>query len=53
MPLDLGARSVTCDLIPLAVLKQAINVDLDIKKLEVTCDLIPLAVLKQDHNYPS
>ena len=36
---------VTCDLIPLAVLKQ--DDDFLLEKLnQVTCDLIPLAVLK-------
>ena len=37
---------VTCDLIPLAVLKQDIA-GLFIEQDAVTCDLIPLAVLKQ------
>ena len=37
---------VTCDLIPLAVLKPEKPVDFFSSPLIVTCDLIPLAVLK-------
>ena len=37
---------VTCDLIPLAVLKLE-NPDSFAERVDVTCDLIPLAVLKQ------
>ena len=39
-------RRVTCDLIPLAVLKPTENCRFR-NMLEVTCDLIPLAVLKR------
>ena len=43
-------EDVTCDLIPLAVLKLAkINLSIE-SDFEVTCDLIPLAVLKLPPN---
>ena len=41
------AHLVTCDLIPLAVLKLVDLVTLVFAVCTVTCDLIPLAVLKQ------
>ena len=37
---------VTCDLIPLAVLKLGFETRFQLVLREVTCDLIPLAVLK-------
>ena len=38
---------VTCDLIPLAVLKPDLIRRIEESKFIVTCDLIPLAVLKR------
>ena len=44
--------AVTCDLIPLAVLKLACDKHHGISALVVTCDLIPLAVLKPESFTP-
>ena len=53
MHMILKLSDVTCDLIPLAVLKHPITIPAIIKGFFVTCDLIPLAVLKHPrHRLP-